>query len=247
MTNDKEESLIYHLEALRKALIKSFICLGVLLPVCLWAAPKVLNFFTGVLIGDSSIVFNYFSPMEVFILQIKLAFFLDIILSFPYIVKNIWDFVLPALYSKEKRFIRSMVISSTLLFCSGAAFCVFLILPLLVQFGLSFSSPTMQALFGVSNIITLSLWLSVVFGIMFQFPLVTYSLIKADIVSYKTISTKRSYVFVGVLILAAILTPPDVVSQIMLTLPTYLLFELGLLFARGIRNNEDPASHNDKI
>lgn len=244
MTTDKDENLMHHLEALRKALIKSFACLGILLPVCLWAAPKVLDFFTGVLIGDSDIAFNYFSPMEVFIIQIKLALFMDLVLSFPYIVKNIWDFVLPALYDKEKKFIKSIVISSTLLFCSGVAFCVFMILPLLVNFGLSFSSPNMQAVFGVSNIITLSLWLALVFGIMFQFPLVTYSLIKADIVSYESIKTKRAYVFIGILILSAVLTPPDVISQMMLTLPTYLLFELGLFFARRIKKpeeNDEPA------
>jgi sec-independent protein translocase protein TatC len=170
---------------------------------------------------------------------------MDLVLSFPYIVKNIWDFMLPALYNKEKKFIKSIVLSSTLLFCFGILFCFFAILPFIVKFGLSFSSPHMQPVFGVSNIVTLSLNLSVVFGIMFQFPLITYSLIKSGVVSYESVKSKRSYVVVAILIIAAILTPPDVVSQLMLATPTYLLFELGLLFARRIKKPETAAAADE--
>ncbi len=235
---DKDESLSRHLDALRKMLIRCFICIGILLPLCFWAAPKALDFITKIIIADSTISLNYFAPMEVFILQLKIALFLDIILAFPYLVKNIWGFILPALYSNEKKFIKSIALSSSLLFCFGVVFCFFTILPLIIKFGVSFSSPNMTAVFGVSNVITLSLNLSIVFGIMFQFPLVTYSLIKSGIISYDSIKSKRSYVFVGVLIIAAILTPPDIVSQLMLAAPTYLLFEMGLLFARRVKKPE---------
>jgi sec-independent protein translocase protein TatC len=203
------------------------------------AAPKALDFLIKTILGGSNISLNYFSPMEVFILQIKIAFFMDLILSFPYIIKNIWNFILPALYNKEKKFVKSAVLFSSLLFCFGIVFCFFTIVPLIIKFGISFSSQHIQAVFGVSNIITLSLSLCVVFGIMFQFPLITYLLIKADIISYQSVKSKRSYVFIGVLIIAAILTPPDVISQIMLALPTYMLFELGLLFARRIKKPEE--------
>ena len=103
---------------------------------------------------------------------------------------------------------------------------------MIIKFGLSFSSSNIKAVFGISNIINLSLWMSISFGLMFQLPLITYSLIKSDIIPYESISDKRSYVIVGILIMAGILTPPDVVSQILLALPTYMLFELGLFFAR---------------
>ena len=85
------------------------------------------------------------------------------------------------------------------------------------------------------SMMSIALWLSVVFGLMFQFPLVTYALIRSKIVSYEGIKTKRPYVFVGILILSGLLTPPDVVSQLMLTIPTYLLFEAGLFMARRIK------------
>jgi sec-independent protein translocase protein TatC len=232
---DKDESLSYHLAELRKVLIKCFLCAGILLPVCFFISPKALDYFIKAILGDLNISLNYFSPMEVFILQIKIALFVDLILSFPYIVKNVWDFVLPALYDKEKKFIKSAVLSSTFLFCCGILFCFFMIVPLIIKFGMSFSSSNMQPVFGVSNIITLSLNLCLVFGIMFQFPLATYSLIRSGIISYESLKSKRSYVIIGILILAGILTPPDVISQLMLAAPAYLLFELGLFLARTIK------------
>ena len=233
MTNqDNDESLIAHLEALRETLLKCLIVLGLVFPFMLFAAPKVLECLTDIIISDSNVTLNYFSPAEVFIIQIKTAAVLDLIVCFPYIAKKIWDFILPALYENERKFIKTTVLTSTALFVTGVLFCIFFILPLIIKFGLSFSSSNIKAVFGISNIINLSLWMSVSFGLMFQLPLITYSLIKSDIIPYESISDKRSYVIVGILIIAGILTPPDVVSQILLALPTYMLFELGLFFAR---------------
>lgn len=233
MTNqDNDESLIAHLEALRETLLKCLIVLGLVFPFMLFAAPKVLECLTDIIISDSNVTLNYFSPAEVFIIQIKTAAVLDLIVCFPYIAKKIWDFILPALYENERKFIKTTVLTSTTLFVSGVLFCIFFILPLIIKFGLSFSSSNIKAVFGISNIINLSLWMSISFGLMFQLPLITYSLIKSDIIPYESISDKRSYVIVGILIMAGILTPPDVVSQILLALPTYMLFELGLFFAR---------------
>ena len=233
MTNqDNDESLIAHLEALRETLLKCLIVLGLVFPFMLFAAPKVLECLTDIIISDSNVTLNYFSPAEVFIIQIKTAAVLDLIVCFPYIAKKIWDFILPALYENERKFIKTTVLTSTTLFVTGVLFCIFFILPLIIKFGLSFSSSNIKAVFGISNIINLSLWMSISFGLMFQLPLITYSLIKSDIIPYESISDKRSYVIVGILIMAGILTPPDVVSQILLALPTYMLFELGLFFAR---------------
>lgn len=233
MTNqDNDESLIAHLEALRETLLKCLIVLGLVFPFMLFAAPKVLECLTDIIISDSNVTLNYFSPAEVFIIQIKTAAVLDLIVCFPYIAKKIWDFILPALYENERKFIKTTVLTSTALFVTGVLFCIFFILPLIIKFGLSFSSSNIKAVFGISNIINLSLWMSISFGLMFQLPLITYSLIKSDIIPYESISDKRSYVIVGILIIAGILTPPDVVSQILLALPTYMLFELGLFFAR---------------
>lgn len=236
---ESDESIIAHIEALRETILHCLVSLGVIFPFAFYFAPKVLSHLINILIGSHNITLNYFSPTEVFLIQIKIALVLDILICFPYISKKIWNFLLPALYEKEKKFIKSIVLSSSMLFILGVLFCIFFILPQIINFGMSFSTQNINAVFGVSNIVTVSLWLSVVFGIMFQFPLITYSLIKSEIVSYKTISDKRPYVVVGLLILASILTPPDVVSQVMLFVPTYLLFEIGLFFSKNISKKAD--------
>ena len=235
---NKDESLIQHLEALRRTLIRCFLALAAGLVPMFLAAPYVIDGLIKIMLGEHPIVLNYFSPMEMFILQIKTAVVLDILVCFPYIARQIWLFVLPALYDNERRFIRSIVLVSSLLFCTGVVFCIFLILPLIIKFGVSFSSEDLKAVFGISNVIGLSLWLAVAFGIMFQFPLVTYSLIRSGIASYEAVKSKRRYIFIAILVVAAFLTPPDIVSQLLLALPTYGLFEGGLYFARKIKPNE---------
>lgn len=226
------ESLISHLEALRETLLKCIISLCIGLPFTLYIAPKALNWLIDIIVGDSKVAFNFFSPMEVFLIQLKTAMVLDVIVCFPYMAKKIWDFILPALYENEKRFVKKTVLASVGLFVAGACFCLFVLMPMVVKFGLSFSTANINPMFGLSNIISLALMLAVAFGIMFQTPLITIALIKSDIISYESVSNLRSYIIVGILIVAAILTPPDVVSQLMLGIPTYLLFETGLLLAR---------------
>ena len=229
---DQEATLISHLEALRRALLRSIIALAIGIVPLFLVSPYVLDWFCEQIALQGGVTLHYFSPMEVFLLQLKISALLDCVLFSPYIAWNMWQFVLPALYDNEKRFIRSIVAMTSGLVIAGVAFCLVVCFPLIVQFGMSFASTTLQPVFGVSNLVTLALWLSLAFGCMFQFPLVTYALIRAGIVNYETVCSKRPYVVVAILVLAALLTPPDVVSQLLLGLPTYLLFEAGLLAAR---------------
>lgn len=230
-----EGSLITHLEALRETLLRCIISLCIVLPLGLYLAPKFLNWLVLVITRGNDIAFNYFSPMEVFMLQLKSALVLDFVICFPYIIKKIWDFILPALYEHEKRFIKNTALVSWFLFVAGVCFCVFLVMPMVINFGMSFSNSSINPVFGISNVINLTLWMSVAFGLMFQTPLVTVALIKSGVISYESISDKRPYVIVLILILAAIFTPPDVVSQLMVGIPTYLLFEAGLIVAKRFR------------
>lgn len=232
MMEEQEDSLIEHLEALRSVLIRCFVALGLMLVPMFLAAPYCMDKLIAVIIGDNKISLNFFSPMEVFILQIKIAVVLDLLVCFPYIARQFWKFLLPALYDNERKFIKSIVLTSSSLFIIGVLFCIFFILPLIINFGISFATSDIKAVFGISNIIGLVLSLSVIFGLMFQFPLITYSLIRSGIASYGGVKSKRPYIFVGILIIAGVLTPPDVVSQLMLTVPTYCLFEAGLFAAR---------------
>lgn len=233
---DKEESLISHIEALRNTLIKCFAAVGILLPFMFYFSPKVLQYLIKILVSDNKLTLNYFAPMEVFIIQIKLALLMAVIAAFPYIIRQLWGFILPALYEHERKFIRNSVFLSSLLFICGVVFCLFMILPLIIRFGMSFAGDNIQAMFGISNIINLALWLCFTFGLMFQVPLIVHLLIKWGILSYETVSSKRPYVVVILLVLAALLTPPDIISQILLFTPTYLLFELGLVFSKGVKH-----------
>lgn len=232
-TKNNTANLITHLEELRHTLIRCFIAIGIILPITLYLAPTTLDMLIKHLVNALPITLNFFSPLEIFILQIKTAVILDILICFPYIAKQLWKFILPALYDNERRFIKSIVLTSSTLFIIGVAFCLFFILPLIIRFGASFATTEIKAVLGISNIISLSLQLSLIFGLMFQFPLITYSLIRANITSYATVKDKRPYVFTFILILSALLTPPDIISQLMLTLPTYILFELGLYFSKN--------------
>ncbi|MDO4162426.1 MAG: twin-arginine translocase subunit TatC [Pseudomonadota bacterium] len=235
----EEESFLTHLEALRTMLLKSLLALALGIIPLFFVAPYCLDTLIRYIIGDNQVTLNYFMPMEVFLLQIKTALVLDLLICFPYIARQVWLFLLPALYENERRFIKSIVLISSSLFIIGVLFCLFFILPMLVNFGLSFSTPEIKAVWGISGIMNLALWLSVVFGLMFQFPLITYSLIRSRIVSYDAVKNKRPYIFTGILIITGILTPPDIASQLMLTIPTYLLFEAGLWAARSSSKTQD--------
>ncbi len=229
----KEESLVYHLEALRSMLIRCFVALGIGLIPMFFVAPYFMNWLIDIIVGEYDISLNFFSPMEVFILQIKMALVLDFFVCFPYIAKKLWEFIVPALYDHEKKFIKTIAVFSTILFLLGMAFCTFLVLPLIIEIGISYTTQNINAMFGISNIVSMALWLSICFGLMFQFPIITYFLIAFNIFDYEALKNKRPYIFVLILIISAILTPtPDIFNQLLLAIPTYMLFEIGLFFSK---------------
>ena len=201
-----------------------------------FAAPYALDFLSERIIVDTHATLHYFSPMEVFLLQLKLAALFDVALCFPFIAWEIWKFILPALYEDERHFLRGLAWVSSSLFAIGVAFFLSLCFPLILRFGASFSTESLLPVFGISNIVSLGVWLSLAFGCMFQFPILTYALVRWGIFSYESVQKKRPFVIILILVLAALLTPPDIVSQLMLGTPTYLLFEAGLFFARKYRN-----------
>lgn len=240
---DKDAPIAEHLHALRKTLIRCFAALGVGIIPAFLLSPFVLDFFSQRFLQDGHVVLHYFSPLEVFLLELKFAALLDFVCCFPFLAWQVWRFVLPALYENERRVLKSVAFFSSFLFVFGVVFFLALCFPLLLKFGMSFASESVQPVFGVSNIYSLAIWLSLAFGGMFEFPIVTYLLVRSGIISYESACKKRPYVIVIILIVAAILTPPDVVSQLMLGIPTYLLFELGLLFSRRFRGRETREEH----
>lgn len=232
MADLDQESLTYHLSELRKTIISIVVCLVVLFPIGYFLAPYCIDWLVQWSFPVDNAQLNFFSPMEVFILNLKIGFVLALVLGFPYIIYKIWQFLLPALYDKEKKFVKTAVFCSTFLFILGVAICIGFVLPLIIKFSMSFATEQIKPILGISNFIVLSGWLMLAFGLMFQFPIAIYFLVRFDIVSLENLKNKRPYIVVILLIVAAILTPPDVVSQILLFVPTYLLFELGLFFAK---------------
>ncbi len=231
METQEEQNLLFHLKALRQVLLKCLTALAFGLIPMFGLAPFSLKAFISFLTQNTALTLNYFTPMEVFILELKLAALLDVAICFPYLARQIWLFVAPALYENERRLALRLIASGSFLFMFGLGFGLFGMMPLLMRFGLSFGYSTLQPMFGVGNIISLSLHISFIFGLMFQFPLITFALIKNGILTAQAVKNKRPYMVVTILVLSALLTPPDIISQLMLFVPTYALFEAGLFFA----------------
>ena len=224
-------TLIAHLEALRQALLRILVMTLILLPATYWLSPFAVEWLTKWCFPGGGKLY-YFSPMEAFWVQIKLALVLALVIAYPWNALQLWKFVLPALYPKERRALGGWILLSTLLFFGGATFCVGAILPLLMRFSESFAAPSLEPLIGLAGFLELAGWLTLAFALMFQTPIAVYLAVRLGFVSSAALAGKRPYVVVAILIAAALLTPPDVVSQILLALPTWLLFEMGLLLAR---------------
>ncbi len=235
----REETLISHLEALRKTLLKCLIATAVCYPAGYWMVPEIVNLLIQWSFPESIGKLHYFSPLEVFWVKLKLGFILAIILAYPYNIFQLWKFLLPALYGHERRALGRWISLSSILFLSGTVFCITLVLPLLMDFAGSFTSPELQAMLGLENFLHLAGMMILAFGIMFQTPMLVLIAIRFNLVSRETLIRKRPYVMTAILIIAAILTPPDIVSQLLMAVPTWLLFELGLILSAGSRTNAD--------
>jgi sec-independent protein translocase protein TatC len=230
-------SLAEHIAALRKALIHCIAAVFVLFPVGFYITPHCIDALVlWTFPKDIAVHLNYFSPMEVFILQLKLGGIIAFAIAFPYCLWHISKFLMPALYESERKVLKYVVIFSSFLFLLGASFCIYFMLPLVMKFSVSFATPQLQPMIGIGNFMTLCGWLILAFSLMFQFPLVVVAAVRFGIISAKTIKDKRPYIIVLIFFLAALLTPPDVVSQILLAIPTWILFEIGLFFAFRLEN-----------
>ncbi len=150
------ENFISHLEALREMLLRSISAIVILSPVGFYVAPKFLNFLIQNSLPESMTKLHYFSPMEVFIIQLKIGVLIAFVISFPYIVYEIKKFINPALYQNERRFLSGLILSSSFLFLLGGAFCIFFILPLIMNFSAEFATAELIPTLGLSNFVTLA-------------------------------------------------------------------------------------------
>ena len=175
-----------------------------------------------------------------FFAPFKLAFMLAIILAFPFILHQMWGFIAPGLYSHEKRFAAPILFSSVLLFYSGIAFAYFVVFPLAFAFFTGVAPEGITIATDISSYLDFVLKIFIAFGFAFEVPIVVFVACWAGITNVTSLSEKRPYVVVSAFVLGMFLTPPDVISQTLLAVPMWLLFELGLLMARVFtrKNNE---------
>ena len=242
MTNDHEETLASHLEALRGALLRCAAATAVLYPVGYLASPYLINALVRWCFPESAGTLHYFAPMEVLWVRLRLALIAALLAAYPWNILQLWRFLLPALYKRERKALGCCIVSSSLLFFCGAAFSIGLILPLMMNFSGGFATAELRPSIGLANFLNLAGWLTLAFGVMFQSPIIVLMAVRFGVISCGSLRRKRPYIATAILIAAAILTPPDIVSQLMLAIPTWLLFELGLIIAGRIEARESVPS-----
>ena len=226
--------LVEHLIELRNRLLK-IVVLVLALTVCLLPfANDIYTFVAQPLMqylpdGTSMIATEVASP---FLTPFKLTLVVAVILSMPVILYQMWAFVAPGLYRQEKRLMLPLLISSIVLFYAGMAFAYFVVFPLVFGFFTSVGPENVAVMTDISRYLDFVLKLFFAFGIAFEIPIATVIFISLGMISPRTLASKRPYVLVGCFVLGMVLTPPDVISQTLLAVPMWMLFELGLVLGR---------------
>lgn len=181
-----------------------------------------------------------------FLTPFKLTLLASVVLAVPYILYQIWSFIAPALYRNEKRIALPLFISSVVLFYAGMAFAYYVVFPLAFEFFINNGPDSIVVMTDISSYLSFVIKIFFAFGIAFEVPVATVMLIAAGAVSVEGLSQKRPYVIVGCFILGMFLTPPDVISQVLLALPMWLLFEAGLFFGRFLSPSENDADEGEQ-
>jgi sec-independent protein translocase protein TatC len=179
---------------------------------------------------QSSLIFM--SLTEGFMTYFKVALVAALFLAAPLILYEAWMFVAPGLYEKEKKYVAPFIIFGSFFFIGGALFCYYVTMPVVYRFFVSFAGPMIVPMPSLKEYMNLTLKMLLIFGLVFQMPLVAYYLSKAGILKYRTLAKKRRYAILAIVVLSAIITPPEVSSQLLMALPMYGLFELSVVIAK---------------
>lgn len=253
--NDQEMTLVQHLLELRNSVTKSVIAIAVMFLILFPFANDIYTFIAEPLTrylpdNTSMIAVGVASP---FLTPFKLSLVLAIYLAMPFLLYQLWSFIAPALYNHEKQLVGPVLFFSSFLFYSGGAFSYFVVFPLVFGF-LSQTAPD-----GVTIATDIALYLDFVikmffaFGLAFEVPVITVLLILTGMVKPKAMSHARPYVIVAAFVLGMLLTPPDIISQTLLAVPVWLLYELGILVGRftlkrkGLDKDDAPQDQDDNF
>jgi len=241
-----EASLMSHLLELRSRLLKA---VGAVLAVFLCLLPFTQQVFEAVARplmsqlpkGATMIATQVASP---FLTPFKASFYVAILLAMPIVIYQIWAFVAPGLYRREKRLAVPLLISSVVLFFVGVAFAYWVIFPVMFGFFATAAPAGVQVMTDINSYLDFVLVLFVAFGVAFEVPVATVLLVLSGIVSIDTLTKNRQYVFLGAFVVGMLLTPPDVFSQTLLAIPMYLLYEAGIVMARIL---SQPAAAGESV
>jgi len=241
---DEKLPLTSHLEELKTRLIRILIVLGVGFGVCYlfkdWSFRVITRPLVQALPAQSSLIFT--GLPEAFFIHMKIAFFASLLLTAPYTLFEIWRFVSPGLYSKEKRYVLPFLFFSSILFGGGVLFGYFIALPPAFGFFVSFSTDFLKPMISFREYLDLTLKFLLAFGLCFEMPVFIFFLAKIGLVNAKMLSRQRRYAILVIFIVAAILTPsPDALSQILMAIPLMVLYEASIFVAKfAARKTPDP-------
>ncbi len=241
LVDSTEQPFLDHIIELRQRILRGLLVVLVLFFPIYFFANELYGFVAAPLMAHlpnsgNMIATEVTSP---FLTPFKLAIFAAIFLGMPYLLHQIWSFVSPGLYKHEKRFATPLLLSSIVLFYTGVAFAYFLVFPLIFKFLAGVTPDGVTMMTDINRYLDFVLKMFFAFGFAFEIPIATLLLAWSGIASAKTMASKRPYVIVGCFIVAMLLTPPDVVSQLMLAIPTWVLFEIGVLFARLVEKRQE--------
>ena len=244
--DETQAPLLDHLIELRKRLVRCVVALAVAFAVCLYFADDIFSLLVRPLAqafpnGDGKLI--YTKLYEAFFVEVKVALFAAFLVSFPVIANQLWAFVAPGLYAREKKAFLPFLLATPVLFAAGAALAYFVVMPKAFPWFLGFAGEAgglkIEALPAMGEYLDLTMHFIIAFGISFLLPVLLLLLNRAGIVSREQLTRARRYVIVGIFIVAAVATPPDVVSQLILAIPLMLLFEGSLLLMRSRKKMDE--------
>jgi len=246
-----QETFISHLIELRTRLLRSIIAVVVVL-LCLFPwAKEIYSILAAPLLrvlpkGSTMIATDVTGT---FLVPLKVTLMAAFLIALPYVLYQMWAFVAPGLYQHEKRLALPVIVSSVLFFALGMAFAYFVVFPVAFGFFAGYAPVGVQMMTDIDKYLSFVLTMFIAFGVTFETPVVVIVLVHFGVVSLEKLRSMRGYVIVGAFIVGAIFTPPDVLSQVMLAVPLWLLFELGLFVARfvGVSKRVDDAAAEHKL
>ena len=240
--SDHEQSFLEHLVELRTRLIRACFSVLIVLLCLLPFARDLYEMLAAPLMarlpeGSSMIAIDVASP---FLTPFKLSLLVAVLVAAPYILYQLWAFVAPALFKHEKRLARPLLFSSIVLFYLGCAFAYFVVFPLVFGFLTRIAPEGVEVMTDISKYLDFVTTLFLAFGITFEVPIATIILVATGLTTPEKLASMRPYIVVGAFAIGMLLTPPDVISQTLLAIPMWILFEIGILFSRILLSDREP-------